>query len=56
MTNRKQVTARKLSLDRQKSLAFKGFPQKTLLEEVRRSALWLRQVFLQWLLLSAISR
>ncbi len=35
MTNRKQVTARKSSLDRQKSLAFKGFPQKTLLEEVR---------------------
>jgi hypothetical protein len=35
MTNRKQVTARKSSLDRQKSLAFKGFLQKTLLEKVR---------------------
>ncbi len=34
MTNRKQVTARKSSLDRQKSLAFKGFLQKTLLEKV----------------------
>lgn len=35
MENREQVTVRKSSLDRQKSLALKGFPQNTLLEEVR---------------------
>lgn len=35
MKNSKQVAARKSSLNRHKSLALKGFPQNTLLEEVR---------------------
>lgn len=35
MKNSKQLTVQKSSLNRQKSLALKGFPQNTLLEKVR---------------------
>jgi hypothetical protein len=35
MTNIKPVSTQKSSLNRQKSLALKGFPQNTLLQEVR---------------------
>ncbi len=35
MTNIKPVSTQKTLLNRQKSLALKGFPQNTLLQEVR---------------------
>ena len=35
MKNSKQIHVQKISLNRQKSLVLKGFPQNTLLEEVR---------------------